>query len=601
MTQKASQIKPLVIFKSTWLKLRKSAINIDLEKVKKVLLVFYAVLFISTVYHFVYAKRIIPGVRIAGVKVGGMTFNQAKKVLQNHESQVNKELKLKYEDEEFILRGEEVGLLYDWDATVSRAFEVGRTGNIITDGKDKVAGLFKSLYIKASYDYDDSALGVKFSIIKGEINKDVVPAGVVLTDGNLVVTASQSGKKVVDDGLYSIVAGSFDKMDFSDKNIPTKIINPPIVEKDVTLLLSDVEKIISQDLTIAYGDNKWVLGKQDLLNLLSFEKSDNGKVKIVLNESKLSALTDNVSKVVNVLPRGKVTAVADGTRVLSFGITREGQELDVSRFENDFKNSLFGNRTKVSLYTNVVSGSTDKDKYGIYALLGEGTSHYAHSIPNRIHNLTLAAERTNGVLVAPGAVYSMNDSVGDISAKTGYYPAYVIAGNRTVLGDGGGVCQTSTTLFRAVLNAGLPIVMRYAHAYRVGYYEQDMPVGFDATIFQPSWDFKFKNDTAGYVLVQSFANLDDLSLTFRLYGTPDGRKVEISKPSITNQIAPPEPLYQDDPTLPKGVVTQVEFPAWGASVVFTRTVKKGNDVMFTDTFSSRYQPWRAVFLVGTKK
>jgi len=77
--------------------------------------------------------------------------------------------------------------------------------------------------------------------------------------------------------------------------------------------------------------------------------------------------------------------------------------------------------------------------------------------------------------------------------------------------------------------------------------------------------------------------------------------VEISEPVITNQTPPPAPLYEDDPTLKKGVVQQVDFAAWGASSVFTRTVKKGDTVLFTETFSSRYQPWRAIYKVGTKE
>jgi vancomycin resistance protein YoaR len=575
--------------------------NIDFQRVKNILLILYTVLFISTVYHFIYATRIIPGVRIAGIKVGGMTFSQARDVLTNKEQKTTKELKLTFENQEFLIRAQEVGLIYDWDATVSRAFEVGRTGNLILDTKDKIAGLFKSLYVPASYDYDESSLAVKFSIIKGEVNKDVIPSTLVLSQaGDLTVTSSQDGRKVVDEGLYSYVVGAFDRLDFSDINIPTKVVTPQVNEKDVAQFLPVVKDVISNDLTVTYGDKSWVFDKQQLLDLISFEKNGS-TVKINLNKAKFGAYIEQISAEVNELPRGQVTALADNSRVLEFKITRDGKDLDVAKFMSDFKNSMFGTRQPIQLAVNAVTGQADKSKYGIFALIGEGTSHFAHSIPNRVHNIALASERTNGVLVAPGATYSLNDSIGEITAKTGYYPAYIIAGGRTVLGDGGGVCQVSTTMFRAVLNAGLPVVMRYPHAYRVGYYEQDMPVGFDASVFQPSWDFKFKNDTSAYVLIQTSVDPVNYVMSFRIYGTPDGRTVEISQPAITNQSPPPAPLYQDDPTLPVGVTQQVEFPAWGAHVVFTRTVKRGAEILYTDTFSSSYQPWRAVYLVGTKK
>jgi vancomycin resistance protein YoaR len=170
-----------------------------------------------------------------------------------------------------------------------------------------------------------------------------------------------------------------------------------------------------------------------------------------------------------------------------------------------------------------------------------------------------------------------------------------------VLGEGGGVCQTSTTIFRAVLNAGLPVVMRYPHAYRVHYYEEDSKPGIDASIFQPTLDFQFKNDTPNYILVQSSVDVPNLAMSFKIYGTPDGRSVELTEPVITNQTAPPEPLRIDDPTLKKGVVVQSDWAAWGANVSFSRTVKRGGEVLHSETFNSRYQPWRAVYQVGTKE
>ncbi|MFH1648826.1 MAG: VanW family protein, partial [Patescibacteria group bacterium] len=367
---------------------------------------------------------------------------------------------------------------------------------------------------------------------------------------------------------------------------------------DISTLLPDVKKIIDRQMVVTYGSDRWVLEREDLLELLAFERE--GRVKMTLSEAKFDAFMEEITNEVNQLPKGQVTKT-DGDRVINFEITKEGREVDVAKFIDDFRNAYFGLKETLELPVNVVEGFADKEKYGIYALLGEGTSHFAGSAQSRIHNLTLAADRTNGVLVAPGATYSLNNSVGDISAATGFQTAYIIKGDRTVLGAGGGVCQTSTTLFRAILFSGLPVVTRHPHAYRVSYYEQDMPMGFDAAVFQPSWDLKFKNDTAGYVLVQTSYDLSEQSLTFKLYGTPDGRSVYIPDPVVLSQSPPPETLYQDDPTLPKGTVKQIDFAAWGANVILTRTVRRDGEVLFEDVFKSNFQPWRAIYLVGTKE
>jgi vancomycin resistance protein YoaR len=206
----------------------------------------------------------------------------------------------------------------------------------------------------------------------------------------------------------------------------------------------------------------------------------------------------------------------------------------------------------------------------------------------------------NGTIIKPGEVFSFNKAVGDISVFNGYRQAYVISGGKTVLGDGGGVCQVSTTLFRAALDAGLPIVERNPHAYRVSYYEAETGPGIDAAIYTPNVDLKFKNDTPNHLLIQTYVDLQTNRLTFALYGTPDDREVSISKPVITSETPAPEPSYQDDPTLPKGEVKQVDFAASGANVYFTRTVTKDGDTK-TDKFSSNYRPWQAVYLRGTKE
>jgi vancomycin resistance protein YoaR len=245
--------------------------------------------------------------------------------------------------------------------------------------------------------------------------------------------------------------------------------------------------------------------------------------------------------------------------------------------------------------------TTDKvNEMGIKELIGTGTSTFKGSIENRIFNLSLAASKLNGVLVKPGEVFSFNKTIGDVSSLTGYKQAYVIQNGRTVLGDGGGVCQVSTTFFRALLNAGLPIIERNQHAYRVSYYEQDSPPGIDAAIYTPNIDLRFKNDTGHHILIQTVLDPAEQRLTFMLYGTSDGRVAEMTTPVITNQTPAPEPKYEDDPNLPVGTVKQVDFAAPGARTYFTRTVTRDGKVISQDSFTSNYRPWQAVFLRGTK-
>ncbi|KKR95303.1 MAG: hypothetical protein A2186_02950 [Candidatus Levybacteria bacterium RIFOXYA1_FULL_41_10] len=297
-------------------------------------------------------------------------------------------------------------------------------------------------------------------------------------------------------------------------------------------------------------------------------------------------------------------------RVVTFKLSENGKKVDKTLLhesvDKDAQKLFAGQRLKninVEIPVETIEPEITTESVndlGIKELLGSGTSLFQHSIETRVFNINLATSRISGVLIPPGEEFSFNKTLGDVSAFTGYKQAYVIQNGRTVLGDGGGVCQVSTTFFRALLNAGLPIVERNAHAYRVQYYEQDSPPGIDATIYVPTVDLKFKNDTDHHILVQSAIDPVEQRLTFFLYGTKDGREVTMTTPVIGGQSSPPEPKYEDDPTLPLGQTKQVDFAAWGANVSFNREVKKNGKVIISDRFVSNYRPWQAVFLRGTK-
>lgn len=296
-------------------------------------------------------------------------------------------------------------------------------------------------------------------------------------------------------------------------------------------------------------------------------------------------------------------------KVIAFKPSSDGQKLDRDKLDQEILglgvtiSTMHPNSVTIPIPIKTIKPKITTESvnnFGIKELIASGTSTFYHSIQSRIYNIGLAASRMNGILVAPDEVFSFNKALGDVTSLTGYQQAYVIQNGKTVLGDGGGVCQVSTTFFRALLNAGLPIVERHPHSYRVGYYEQDSPPGLDATIYYPSVDLKFRNDTEHYILIQTAIDYDNLRLTFYLYGTRDGREVSISNSVITNRTPALPPLYQDDPTLPKGVVKQVDFEAAGADVYFTREVRRNGRVVLADKFVSNYQPWQAIFLRGTQ-
>jgi vancomycin resistance protein YoaR len=163
------------------------------------------------------------------------------------------------------------------------------------------------------------------------------------------------------------------------------------------------------------------------------------------------------------------------------------------------------------------------DQLGINELISTGWSDAAGSPKNRIHNYTVGASKFNGVLIKPDETFSFNKTLGPVDASTGYLPELVIKEDKTVPEYGGGMCQVSSTAFRAALNAGLPIVERLYHAYPVQYYK---PFGVDATVYLPKPDLVFKNDTGHYILIQT--RINGTKLYFDFYGTKANRTIKFS-------------------------------------------------------------------------
>jgi vancomycin resistance protein YoaR len=367
----------------------------------------------------------------------------------------------------------------------------------------------------------------------------------------------------------------------------------------------DGETVAERAYLIARSTNFTSKYYQKLLALFNLRRFD-FKSEIQFDDSPVKDFIDSAQEKYN-LPAKNALFKFENGKVVSFRKEENGLEIETDLFLKNFDQAI-GELKKNPLPKKIILTSkiikpeltlSQINSYGIEELLAEGKSNFSHSIPERIHNLTLAASKFNGVLIPKNTVFSFNETVGDISSLTGYQPAYIIKEGKTVLGDGGGVCQVSTTLFRAALNAGLPIIERHAHAYRVGYYENDSKPGFDATVFAPSVDLKIKNNTPAYILIQTEIDQENNLLYFRFFGKKDNRKIEIS-PAQLYDVTPPLPAkYQDDPTLKKGVVKQVDFPAWGGKAYFTYKVYLGDKLETDDKFFSNFRPWAAVYLVGT--
>lgn len=560
--------------------------------------IFYFVFFLIIVYLILFLGRISPGVMVAGISLGGKTPEEAINILSTTISPPERII-LADNEHVFNIDLETVNFSYDFQKSAQAAYALDKTGNIAYDIWQKLALPFKTTNLGLRLFINEDLLLESLSTIAEQASVEPIYPSAKLINNLIVIEKGIMGQSLDIKTLRSEIgqALAFTK----NSPVPLLLINvdPTLTDKESESFKTRAENLINKSLSLTFEYQAYTYINDDVFALL--DPKGDYKEEVIID------LVTDVASSVNREPQNS-TFVFDGGKVKEFSPAKDGVRIK----EDSLVNMITGNlRTLETTDSKIVSfkipyetaapdiETEDVNNLGIKELVGRGSSRYRGSISSRVYNLTLAASRFNGVLVAPGETFSFNSTLGDVSLNTGYKKAYIIKDGKTVLDDGGGVCQVSTTLFRAVLDAGLPVIERRAHAYRVGYYEQDSTVGFDATVYSPTTDFKFKNDTPGHLLIQTYANTAASSLVFEIYGTSDGRVATTTKPIVTDVSPPPEDLYVDEPTLPEGTIKQIDWKAWGAKSRFTYKVQRDGEVIYEKIFYSNYRPWQAIFLRGT--
>lgn len=559
--------------------------------------------FVVSGYRLFYIGKIYPKIYINQIDVSGLTKDQALQALTESISQKNKQvIYLTYQNRQWPISLTDINWQYLSQNSVDKAYNFGREGNLSNQFL-ALWQLFRSNKIyNLDYYFEKESLDAILASISAQIEIPTIPPTLELSNNQILINPGRTGVTIDIDQLTADLSWQLSRLNFENYEIPLQTANKEISQKQLDNAKQKAQILLTKEVKFVSPDQKWQLAGSDLITFLSFYDNFDQN-KIASYTAQLALLIDRPSQ------DALFTFLAEGNsgRVLEFKAAKDGLGLNQEQTNKLFFEALEGllsnnnNKAIVNLPIEITKPNvqtSDVNNFGIKELLGTGESYFKGSIHSRIHNIQLAANKINGRLVAPGEIFSFNNAVGEISSQTGFQQAYIIKEGRTVLGDGGGVCQVSTTLFRAALAAGLPIEERQPHAYRVSYYEQKTAVGQDATVFDPSVDFKFKNDTPAYILIQSDFNASQYKLAFHFFGTSDGREVTISKSRVWDQLPPPPDLYQDDPSLLPGTIKQVDWKAWGAKVAFDWKVTRGNEVLQQRTFFSNYRPWQAIFLKG---
>jgi vancomycin resistance protein YoaR len=258
-----------------------------------------------------------------------------------------------------------------------------------------------------------------------------------------------------------------------------------------------------------------------------------------------------------------LTAAVDGDRVARVGLEKVAADFT----KRDAK--ALGIRHQVSTYTTLMGPSS----------------------ANRIWNVQLLGRYLDGTILKPGQVFSYNKVMGPRTAERGFREGQMIWNGVLVPSIGGGVCQTATTIFNAAFEAGMPILNRRNHAFYISHY----PMGRDATVSWEGSDFVFKNDLDHAILIKAHGNAETFTVTF--YGTKQRRRVVATTSTPTNYTQP-HLQYAIDPSAPPGSVRTADGGGPGFSVNVHRKVFERGKLIREDNFPTTYTPQNPTRIYG---
>lgn len=558
-------------------------------------------------YQGAFVGKIYPGVRVLGVNLGGLTIPEAQSLLEGEFANYRGQpVAFRYGDRRWELSSGELGVVVDCRATAMEAYSMGRQGSLWQQIYYQVLALARGVDILPVMNFDRGRAFAFVSQIAQEVNRPVRDGGLRIgPDLSIVEVAPQDGVEVDVEATLKQVETLIVLMQSGEIELVANRLPATVV--DTSSARVEAERLLSSPLMLRFGDKTWAVEPATIASWIRFGRVEVRKGQLALtvdlDEGAIAAFLRELAGFIDREPRDARFDFDPATGVLTPIIySQKGYRLKVEEATGLVRKALLEGQTYVDLPVEVIEPKVAVEKapeLGIRELVSKATTYFKGSSAFRVKNIKRAAAQFHGLVIPPGEVFSFNQYLGNVTAADGYEDSLIIWGDTTRVGIGGGVCQVSTTAFRAAFWGGYEILERHAHGYRVHWYEP--PAGLDATVYAPLVDFKFRNDTPYYLLIETEVDEEEGAVTFYFYSTSTGRTVEMEGPLLYNHTPHGPPIYREDPTLPKGVVKQVEWAVDGVDVEVRRIVRQGGEVLRRDVFVSRYRPWRAVYLVGTRE
>jgi len=508
------------------------------------LVIFLIIIIFFFVLNILNADKINWGMRIADISIGGLYSQDARiKLIKVSEEFSQRDLFLTYKNSHWVTNLKDLGIEIDIDNTINAASDYGHRGNQFVLNAFEQLICLTGYNLKPIWQINEEKLESFFEDKLSSIHQPAQNSSLVYDEKkqDFIVAASKKGIVIDKNKFKRDLTKIINRFQPGDIQLTLIEDEPEVLESETQTARDKAKSILSSApfkmIITEDKEQKEVaeMEEENVLSLLDFKpasdpKNPNNKILgVTLNPEEVKNYLISLAPSINREPVDAQLTIKN-SQVVTFALSRTGIRLEVGgNIPILFKEILNPESNKeIQLKINEIQPKITTESInnmGITALLATGISNFSGSPSNRIHNIKVGAARFNGILIEPNEEFSFNNILGEVGPEQGYEPELVIKKDKTIPEYGGGLCQVSTTLFRAAVNAGLKITERYPHAFPVKYYN---PQGFDATIYPPSPDLKFINNTPTHILIQAKIIKEDL--TFELYGTNDNRKVTIEGP-----------------------------------------------------------------------
>jgi vancomycin resistance protein YoaR len=565
--------------------------------------------------------RIHPGVRVAGVAVGGLSRDEAAARLSTElGARIAKPVTVRYQEKSWNTDAAGVGFTMDATLTADAAMLVGREKALSKAIGRRFAAVFGGVDVPAIVDAETGAVSTFLDEIDKVVAVPARDADVKLVGLDPQLVKSADGIRIRRDKVTRDILQAFVSMDRSVA-LTMGSVAVRITDADAQRAMAEAKKMLSGPVTVEWEQKSWkfepaVIGGWMVFRQVSSGGAVSGEASAAAGVSvaasatpkaerwSLSAafdparISETISPLTGVIGRPAIDAqfIADGG-IVTIKSSQTGLGPDMNALATDMARTLKGSGARtVTLRLSTIEPALTTEMaraMGIKERISTYTTSYNASQAPRVNNIHVLADALNNKLVPPDGVFDMNGTVGERTAAKGYQIAPGIVNGKLVPQYGGGICQIGTTFFNTVFFSGLPVIERKNHSFYISHY----PKGRDCTVTWNGPNFRWKNDTGAWVLIRT--SYTGGSVTVALYGTNPGYNVAYTTSAFSN-IRPHPVVEVPDPTLAAGARIVSDPGEDGAICTVVRTVTKGGVVVRTDNFVSNYKPKEETVRVGTK-